>query len=515
MSLIRNFFTKKKTLQPASSASAAATSSHHHRSLRSDTRDEEDEHPTAVLPDLATMQRAQLERQASSGDGKLGATPREIAVVAGAEPGAGGQPGTARRFRESTVMADPQMQYELINEVGEGSYGKVFKARNKLTLALYAIKVIPIPPDHDLSELNKEISALKKVHDSPYVVGYHGSFQQDDHVWIVMDLCEAGSMSDVISVCQRELSEAEICEVVASTVLGLTHLHSNKLIHRDIKAGNILLTADGRAKLADFGVSAQITTLNARRDTLIGTPYWMAPEVIMEQKYDCKCDVWSLVGFSLLCGLAGRHTRERACRLTHLATQGITMIEMAEGVPPLDHIHPMRAIFQIPKRDPPKFNDEAKWSPDMVDFLAKCLVKDPAARASALELSAHKWICDRVATMKLAGGRSDLIQTLAEECGPIVAQHYSDKEHEEFEPGGGDTLKVKRPVALAKTRKPVTHNNKEMTFLETGTMQQFPPGDDDGDANMRATAAAAAGGDEPANAEPPDFMKYFKASGEE
>jgi len=221
-----------------------------------------------TLPSKNTMLKNQIERQASSGDGKLGQVPPEIALSSPTNR-------PLRRFRESTVLADPQMQYELVNEVGEGSYGKVFKAKHKLTNSTFAIKVIPVPPDNDLSELNKEISALKRVHDSPYVVGYHGSFQQDEHVWIVMDLCEAGSMSDVISLCQRNLIEEEITEIVTSTVLGLSHLHGHKLIHRDIKAGNILLTNDGRAKLADFGVSAQVSTLVSRRDTLIGTPYWM------------------------------------------------------------------------------------------------------------------------------------------------------------------------------------------------------------------------------------------------
>jgi serine/threonine protein kinase len=154
----------------------------------------------------------------------------------------------------------------------------------------------------------REIEILKNCRDA-FVVQYVGAWfsKEEEKLWIVMELCEAGSVNDLIHICSTALSEPEIKVVVASIVLGLVYLHGMRMIHRDIKAGNVLLTKDGQAKLADFGVSAQLVAGQDKRKTVIGTPFWMAPEVISETSYDGRADVWSL---------------------------GITIIELAEMEPP-------------------------------------------------------------------------------------------------------------------------------------------------------------------------------------
>lgn len=370
----------------------------------------------------------------------------------------------SRKFRESTVLNDPTKRFELIQEIGEGSYGKVYKAKTIPAGLPVAIKVIPI--DNDLDDLNKEIEALKKVKDSDYIVRYHGNYQHDNQLYIVMDLCEAGSVCDILTLCKRSLSEDEIRSITAATTLGLSHLHKHHLIHRDIKAGNILLTEEGNAKLADFGVSAQVTTLQ-KRDTLIGTPYWMAPEVILESKYDAKCDVWSL---------------------------GITLIEMAEAVPPLDHIHPMRAIFQIPKRDPPKFQQMEKWSPEMNDFLAKCLVKNPDDRLSSTQLLEHPFIKDTCTALLANDGRLATTKALALECGPKISDYYLNHKGAEDDDGTAKgTVKVTDNKAKRRSQENEGETGTFETTANNGTFQVFTS-----DTGVQ-----------------PDYMKYFNQFAEE
>lgn len=263
---------------------------------------------------------------------------------------------------EESLTRQPEEVFDIICKLGEGSYGSVYKALHKESGQVLAIKQVPV--DTDLQEIIKEISIMQQC-DSPYVVKYYGSYFKNTDLWIVMEYCGAGSVSDIMRLRKKTLSEDEIATILCDTLKGLEYLHLRRKIHRDIKAGNILLNSEGHAKLADFGVAGQLTDTMAKRNTVIGTPFWMAPEVIQEIGYDCVADIWSL---------------------------GITALEMAEGKPPYGDIHPMRAIFMIPTKPPPSFRKPDQWSTEFIEFVSLCLVKNPEDRATATNLLQHEFI---------------------------------------------------------------------------------------------------------------------------
>lgn len=267
-----------------------------------------------------------------------------------------------KKLSEESLTRQPEEVFDIICKLGEGSYGSVYKALHKESGQVLAIKQVPV--DTDLQEIIKEISIMQQC-DSPYVVKYYGSYFKNTDLWIVMEYCGAGSVSDIMRLRKKTLQEDEIATILSDTLKGLEYLHLRRKIHRDIKAGNILLNNEGHAKLADFGVAGQLTDTMAKRNTVIGTPFWMAPEVIQEIGYDCVADIWSL---------------------------GITALEMAEGKPPYGDIHPMRAIFMIPTKPPPSFREPDQWSPEFIDFVSGCLVKNPEERATATELLHHEFI---------------------------------------------------------------------------------------------------------------------------
>lgn len=275
------------------------------------------------------------------------------------------------------------------------SYGSVYKARDSKDGSVVAIKVLEV--EDDAADLKREIDILKDC-TSPYIVGYKGAFEKNSHVWIAMEYCAGGSVCDLMAVCERTLSEAQIAAIVKQSLLGLAYLHQKKLIHRDIKSGNILLTKSGECKLADFGVSAQLSgTLNNKRKTVIGTPYWMAPEVLQSQDYDGKADIWSLA---------------------------ITAIEMALGEPPLSNIHPMRAIFMIPNSPPPTLPDPSQWSDEFNDFLRTCLQKDPEKRPDAMTLLRKHPFVTRV------NNERKTVEVLVDECLEQI-ENYRENESKE------------------------------------------------------------------------------------
>ncbi|KAL5217356.1 hypothetical protein ABZP36_018040 [Zizania latifolia] len=278
---------------------------------------------------------------------------------------------------ESIAREDPSTKYELLHELGKGSYGAVYKARDLRTQELVAVKIISLTEGEEgYEDIRGEIEMLQQC-SHPNVVRYFGSYQGEEYLWIVMEYCGGGSIADLISITEKPLDEYQIAYICREALKGLAYLHSIFKVHRDIKGGNILLTEQGEVKLGDFGVAAQLTRTMSKRNTFIGTPHWMAPEVIQESRYDGKVDVWAL---------------------------GVSAIEMAEGMPPRSTVHPMRVIFMISSEPAPMLEDKEKWSLLFHDFIAKCLTKDPRLRPAASEMLKHKFIekCSPGASKMLA-----------------------------------------------------------------------------------------------------------------
>ncbi|KAM9332105.1 TRAF2 and NCK interacting kinase b isoform 4-T4 [Pholidichthys leucotaenia] len=276
-----------------------------------------------------------------------------------------------------SALRDPAGIFELVELVGNGTYGQVYKGRHVKTGQLAAIKVMDVTGDEE-EEIKAEINMLKKYSHHRNIATYYGAFIKknppgmDDQLWLVMEFCGAGSVTDLIKNTKgSSLKEEWIAYICREILRGLTHLHQHKVIHRDIKGQNVLLTENAEVKLVDFGVSAQLDRTVGRRNTFIGTPYWMAPEVIAcdenpDATYDFKSDLWSL---------------------------GITAIEMAEGAPPLCDMHPMRALFLIPRNPAPRLKSK-KWSKKFQSFIESCLVKSHSQRPSTEQLLKHPFIRD-------------------------------------------------------------------------------------------------------------------------
>ncbi|VVA94572.1 unnamed protein product [Arabis nemorensis] len=266
---------------------------------------------------------------------------------------------------DSITREDPTTKYEFLNELGKGSYGSVYKARDLKTSEIVAVKVISLTEGEEgYEEIRGEIEMLQQCN-HPNVVRYLGSYQGEDYLWIVMEYCGGGSVADLMNVTEEALEEYQIAYICREALKGLAYLHSIFKVHRDIKGGNILLTEQGEVKLGDFGVAAQLTRTMSKRNTFIGTPHWMAPEVIQENRYDGKVDVWAL---------------------------GVSAIEMAEGLPPRSAVHPMRVLFMISIEPAPMLEDKEKWSLVFHDFVAKCLTKEPRLRPTADEMLKHKFV---------------------------------------------------------------------------------------------------------------------------
>ncbi|XP_032104747.1 mitogen-activated protein kinase kinase kinase kinase 1 isoform X1 [Sapajus apella] len=263
---------------------------------------------------------------------------------------------------------DPRDHYDLLQRLGGGTYGEVFKARDKVSGDLVALKMVKMEPDDDVSTLQKEILMLKTCRHAN-IVAYHGSYLWLQKLWICMEFCGAGSLQDIYQV-TGSLSELQISYVCREVLQGLAYLHSQKKIHRDIKGANILINDAGEVRLADFGISAQIGATLARRLSFIGTPYWMAPEVAavaLKGGYNELCDIWSL---------------------------GITAIELAELQPPLFDVHPLRVLFLMTKSgyQPPRLKEKGKWSAAFHNFIKVTLTKSPKKRPGATKMLSHQLV---------------------------------------------------------------------------------------------------------------------------
>jgi serine/threonine protein kinase len=282
-----------------------------------------------------------------------------------------------KEYKNITKDVDPLEKWTKVSELGDGAFGKVFKAEHRDNGQLAALKIVPIVEETDMEDFMVEIDILSECR-HPNIVGLHEAFFFDSQLWMFIEFCSGGSVDDIILELERGLTEPQIKCITKQLFEALAFLHEQRVIHRDLKSGNIFLCSDGTIRLGDFGVSAMLKQ-REKRFTFIGTQYWMAPEVvaceaIKDEPYNCKADVWSA---------------------------GMTLIEMADMHPTYHEMNPMRVLTCIARSEPPTLSFPLKWSNDFNSFIAKCLVKSPAQRSTSGDLLNHPFISAVADTLPL------------------------------------------------------------------------------------------------------------------
>lgn len=262
------------------------------------------------------------------------------------------------------VNEDPAQEFQLLQPLGVGSYGWVYKAYHQATGSIVAVKRVPLNEYDSIANCVKELEILEACK-SAHIVAFNSAHIKDNELWISMEYCAGGSVKDIVRLRGKPFDEAVIAALMFSALKGLVYLHKHKMIHRDVKADNILLDDDGRAKIADFGVSAKLLSTYASKNTFIGTPFWMSPEILHKHAYTAKTDIWSL---------------------------GITAIELAEGEPPYANSYPWLAMEKIKKHPPRGLSEPGRWSQEFNDFLRLCLTLDPDERPTSEDLLEDNFI---------------------------------------------------------------------------------------------------------------------------
>lgn len=314
------------------------------------------------------MHAKSASRASSSSGGASG-----VGSAAGGSSGLGVAPPpkqeqrlTHEQFRAALQMVvsagDPRENLDNFMKIGEGSTGTVCIATDKSTGRQVAVKKMDLRKQQRRELLFNEVVIMRDYH-HPNIVETYSSFLVNDELWVVMEYLEGGALTDIVT--HSRMDEEQIATVCKQCLKALAYLHSQGVIHRDIKSDSILLAADGRVKLSDFGFCAQVSQELPKRKSLVGTPYWMSPEVISRLPYGPEVDIWSL---------------------------GIMVIEMVDGEPPFFNEPPLQAMRRIRDMQPPNLKNAHKVSPRLQSFLDRMLVRDPAQRATAAELLAHPFL---------------------------------------------------------------------------------------------------------------------------
>ncbi|ERL86432.1 hypothetical protein D910_03839 [Dendroctonus ponderosae] len=321
----------------------------------------------------------------------------------------GGNDAKKKKVYNNVKMeTDPEEYWDMIGELGDGAYGKVYKAQHRQSGMLAAAKMCRLDGEDDLADFMIEIDILTEIK-HPNIVELLEAFQKEQQLWLLIEYCDGGALDSIMTELEKPLTELQIAYVCQNMCKGLQFLHKSHVIHRDLKAGNVLLTMAGGVKIADFGVSAKNKSTLQKHDTFIGTPYWMAPEVVLcetfrDNPYDFKVDIWSM---------------------------GITLIEFAQMEPPNHEMSPMRVLLKIQKSDPPRLEQPSKWSKDFNDFIAKSLIKDPQKRPNCEDLLRHPFV-NRTLDVKpltelLLEYRAEVVEEELTDDDPEVTYHKNDR----------------------------------------------------------------------------------------